>query len=68
MRMEKPLKQFKIKVHTMPGLCSGRSATLSDDDEDIENDGNAIVNENFGNDFANRGVQVTMRLVFDSNL
>ena len=53
----KALRQMKLKKHPMPGLCSGRSATLSDD-EDIENGGSGLVNENFNKEF---GGQVTMR-------
>lgn len=49
----KPLKQFKFKVHPMPGLCSGRSATISDEDEDVENEEN-------GKEFIH-SAQVTMR-------
>jgi hypothetical protein len=61
----KALKQFKFRVHPMSVLCSGRSATLSDDDEDLESGVNAIINENYGNDSVerlnNRNSQVTMR-------
>jgi len=61
----KPLKQFKFRVHPMSALCSGRSATLSDDDDDLENSVNAIINENYGSDnvdhYNHRNTQVTMR-------
>ena len=50
----KPIKSFKFRVHPS-GLCSGKSATLSDEEED---EVNGIANENYGKEFAN---QVTMR-------
>ncbi|CAG2183640.1 unnamed protein product, partial [Oppiella nova] len=44
----------------MSGFCSGRSATLSDDDDDVDNGVNTIANENYGTEFE-RNPQVTMR-------